>query len=306
MCTAVTFKAANQHVFFARTMDLPTTTPWRPVYFPAGFAWQPSTTTESHELPFSIIGGGRWTPGNHYLLGDGMNAAGLSCAELYFPIEAHYATAERADKTNLTPQDFIYWALQFQTIAEVAQALPTINIVAKRWYDEKNWRPFHWMLADKTGATAILEPRDTTLTLQPAPVPVLTNTPNYASHIKRLATLLNVSYPDVVSLAKYNGVLPKGNLPTSRFQRAAIHLAKLSIDESPVDQLLSLLDDVAIPRTEQRLQQHNLDYTHYEIVMDLTTQTLTFKSMRTLEQHQLVLPELIKQNPEHVVAYPFT
>ncbi|KRN93277.1 choloylglycine hydrolase [Furfurilactobacillus siliginis] len=287
-------------------MDLPTTTAWRPVYFPAGFMWQPSTTAVGQKLPFSIIGGGRWTPGNHYLLGDGMNTAGLSCAELYFPIEAHYAAEELVDKTNLTPQDFIYWALQFQTVAEVANALPTINIVAKRWYSESNWRPFHWILADKTGITAILEPQNETLTLQPISIPVLTNTPNYLAHLKRLADLVKATQLNTATLASYTGALPSGNLPTSRFQRAAVHLAQLSTSASPKDQLLALLDDVAIPRTAQRLQRHNLDYTHYEIVMDLTTQTLTFKSMRTLEQHQLKLSDLVKNNSAHVVAYPFT
>lgn len=314
MCTAITTSSLDQHHFFARTMDLPTTTPWRPVYLPADSWWQPSTGDTGQSLPFALLGGGRWTPGNHYLMGDAMNTAGLACAELFFPIEAHYATTPSAHHLNLTPQDFIYWALLHDSIASVAADLPTLRIVAKAWQQEDNWRPFHWLLTDRTGQTAILEPQDETLTLTPAPLHVLTNTPNYPAHVKRLQQRLGhpeaTSWSTLLSQIKaFNGNLPHTNLPTDRFQRTAIHLwqqAQPQDATAAVNQLITLLDDVVIARTPDRLTRHNLDYTHYEDVLDLTNLQMTFKSTRTQQIHQVSLNDLQDRFPQQSIALPFT
>ncbi len=314
MCTAITLQSENNHAFFARTMDLPTTTPWRPIYLPAGFMWQPSTSDQGQTLPMAILGGGRWTPGNHYLLGDGMNEAGLACAELYFPMEARYESKMVAGKLNITPQDFIYWALLHHSIAELQLDLPNISIIAQKWYGEDNWRPFHWLITDVEGNTAILEPRGGKLTLTEDPLHVLTNTPDYPAHVKRLAKTLAID--PQLPLAKFktavhvfNGDLAHTNLPTDRFQRTAIHLWQ---QDKPVttnaaeSELLQLLDDVVIPRTPERLRRSNMDYTHYEDVLDLTEGTMTFKSVRTGQIHRLRLDDIKTAKPHQVVAYPFT
>ncbi|MYV16151.1 linear amide C-N hydrolase [Furfurilactobacillus milii] len=314
MCTAITLQSVNEHAFFARTMDLPTTTPWRPIYLPAGFLWQPSTDNSGKPLPMAILGGGRWTPGNHYLMGDGMNEAGLACAELYFPVEARYASSMVDGKLNITPQDFIYWALTHHSIAELRLDLPNINIVAQKWYSENNWRPFHWLLTDVAGNTAILEPRGHGLTLTEAPLHVLTNTPNYPAHIVRLAKTLGIDPESSVDTFKqacrsFNGELRHTNLPTDRFQRSVINLWRQNVPQTSLaaeQQLLTLLDDVVIPRTPERLRRSNMDYTHYEDVLDLTERTMTFKSVRTGEIHHLRLDDIKTDSPQQVVAYPFT
>ncbi|KZV03794.1 hypothetical protein NAB1_0976 [Lactiplantibacillus plantarum] len=32
MCTSLTYLDTDNHCYFARTMDFPTTTPWRPIF----------------------------------------------------------------------------------------------------------------------------------------------------------------------------------------------------------------------------------------------------------------------------------
>ncbi|MCH5461803.1 linear amide C-N hydrolase [Lactobacillus sp. LC28-10] len=275
MCTSLTLTAADGTHLLARTMDFPNVDPWQPTILEVGTNWQP-IFGESHATQYRIVGSARHLNG-HYLFGDGLNSAGLACAELYFPNRTHYFDEPQAEKTNLTPQDLILWVLsQHSTIAEVAADLPNVALVGKIWYAENKVYPFHWLLADKTGATAVLEPTTLSLKLISDPLNVLTNTPELADHLQRVNQFLSTDNVHVKDAAKRwldeHRPLPEGPIPTNRFIRTTINLwgqPQPATAATAVSRASSILDQVIIPRQTGK-QPANHNFTHYIGIIDMT------------------------------------
>jgi len=73
MCTSLTYtNNADQH-FFARTMDFPTTTPWRPIFLPRHHRWTTGLNT-TRTTNQAILGGGRLPVEiADFLMADGIN-----------------------------------------------------------------------------------------------------------------------------------------------------------------------------------------------------------------------------------------
>ncbi|MCH4171192.1 MAG: linear amide C-N hydrolase [Lactobacillus sp.] len=285
MCTSITIANAQQQPLLARTMDFPTTSPWLPIYLPKKRRYTPATETVSRQIRYAFLGGGRQVAANTYLMADGVNEAGLACAELYFPFEATYHPKNQPQRLNLSPQDFITWVLgEHASIAAVAADLPNIALVSATWHQLNKLYPYHWVFTDPTGATAVLELRSLTLRLQPSPLGVLTNTPNLPRHAANLAVLLGLAKTSPITALQqaaqaFKGPLPTGTIPTTRFLKAAILKAQLPRTFSTTD-LFHILDQVIIPKTDgAHLRNH--DYTHYEMCLNTTTRTYTFHDLNS-------------------------
>lgn len=283
MCTSLTIQTLEQHQFFGRTMDFPTKTPWQLTYLPSHYQWQPKTGLLSFSSQHSILGGMRHTA-DHFLIGDGINDAGLCCAELYFPVEATYYKQPVSGKINLSPQDFTTWLLsENESIAQVRTKLDQIALVGIDWYDHDGVYPFHWLLTDQTGQTVIIEPTTLSLTSQPDPVLVLTNTPPLHKHITNLNQFLGVAGDQfnaatITAIRQFTGSLPTRRIPTDRFIKAAL-MRWQNMPTNTAGTLTALfdfLDTVKIPKENDR---H--DYTHYEGIIDVNTIAYWFKDIQS-------------------------
>lgn len=280
MCTSLTMNTQDHHQLFGRTMDFPTKTPWQLTFLPSQHQWQPYTSSQVFNSKYSILGGMRHIA-NHFLIGDGINEAGLCCAELYFPIEANYHSSPVNGKLNLSPQDFTTWLLsENSSIAEINSKLDQIALIGTDWYDHDGIYPFHWLLTDKTGQTAIVEPTKLTLHLQSDPVNVLTNTPSIEKHISNLNQFLQLhgnhfDETTISAIQNFNGPLPSKHIPTDRFIQAAITRWKSQPTNvaNGKNTLFNFLETVRIPKENDR---H--DYTHYESVIDVNSLTYWFKN----------------------------
>lgn len=275
MCTSLTLTATDGTHLLARTMDFPNVDPWQPTILETGTKWRPILGDE-HTTQYRIVGSARHLAG-HYLFGDGLNSAGLACAELYFPNRAHYYDEPQTDMLNLTPQDLILWVLsQHSTIAEVAADLSNIALIGKVWYAENKVYPFHWLLADKTGATAVLEPTTLSLKLIDDPLNVLTNTPELADHLQRVNKYLATDETHVKEATtrwlEAHKPLPDGPIPTNRFIRTTINLwgqPQPATAEAAISRANSILNQVIIPRQRGK-QPANHNFTHYIGIIDMT------------------------------------
>ena len=275
MCTSLTLTAADGTHLLARTMDFPNVDPWQPTVLEAGTNWRP-ILGKPQTTRYRIVGSARHLNG-YSLFGDGLNSAGLSCAELYFPNRGTYYDAPQAGMTNLTPQDFILWVLgQHRSIAEVAADLPTVALVGRVWYAENKVYPFHWLLADATGATAVLEPTAHALKLIADPLNVLTNTPELADHLGRVYRFLNTDSAHLPTAASQwlaeNKPLPEGPIPTDRFIKTVINLwgqPKPATAEAAVAEAETILTQVIIPRQAGK-HPANHNFTHYISIIDTT------------------------------------
>lgn len=299
MCTSLTYTDTRGGHYFARTMDFPTTTPWRPIFLPRGYQW-PTGLQTNRTTHYAILGGGRLPI--HFascLMADGLNEAGLTCAELYLPHAAHYQSAAQTDQINLTPQGFINWVLgEHATVAEVQADLPRVNLVAGLWGGADQVYPFHWFISDQTGAQIVIEPTTPTLHAQANPAGVLTNTPTLPVHLTNLQRLLDVADQpfEAVRTAAQNWVasqrpLPSGVVPTRRFNHMAIRRLgspQLTPAQAPTT-LLDWLAAVSIPFDPAKRNQVSHNYTHYRSVIDLTHATYHFVARTTLRHQQIQL-----------------
>jgi len=91
---------------------------------------------------------------------DGMNEAGLYVGMYYFPGYASFAPYDKAQvDRSLSVGDFMRWMLSsFKSVAEVTAHLKNVRVVN---VEDPRFGgaplPFHWKIADETGAAIILE-----------------------------------------------------------------------------------------------------------------------------------------------------
>ena len=269
MCTVMTSSG-----LVGRTMDFPPRTPWHLTYLPAGYQWQPATGDRVIINHHRILGGMRHF-GGHYLAGDGINDAGLFCAELFFPVAATYEAAVRPGTRGLTPQDVILWVLgKHATVAELAADLANVTVVGANWFDG-NYYPFHWLLKDASG-TYVIEPTGGRLRISRNPAEVLTNTPALPDQIRRLNGRLGLTGTAFCAQAvtNYRGTWPAGGNSAARFQQAA--LRRWQAGPGTVAEMQDFLKSVTVPHTKK----HENNYTHYWAVVDRDRTEYRFTSCR--------------------------
>ncbi|MDN6452143.1 MAG: linear amide C-N hydrolase [Lactiplantibacillus plantarum] len=304
MCTSLTYLDTDNHRYFARTMDFPTTTPWRPIFLPRRYPW-PTGLATTRMTQYAILGGGRLP--DHFkacLMADGINEAGLMCAELYLPHAVEYATQPQVNQINLTPQAFINWALgEHQSVAAVIADLPCVNLVGASWGDDTGEvYPFHWYLSD-AHTSVVIEPTGGPLTAQPNPAGVLTNTPVLSDHQRRLNLYLAISGNQITTATRQAAQhviqtkqpLPSGPIPTDRFIHMALRrlgTPQLAPQQVPTT-LFRWLQEVSLPYHADRRHLISHNYTHYRCLITLATRTYRFIPRTTGHEQRLTLtPEM--------------
>lgn len=295
MCTAISFTTRQRHRFVGRTMDFPTrSTPWQLGYLPIDYQWKSLPECDSFANDYAILGGMRKI-NHHYLIGDGLNSAGLWAAELYFPGPQVYYDHPQSHHLNLSPQDLIGWLLgTHASVAEIAAELDSVALIGVIWHDHDIVHPFHWLLNDDTG-TYLIEPTQYHLTLQALPLGVLTNSPCYPKQRQKLTSYLGIdpkaSDAEVMmAICSSKAPLPSQRTPTSRFINAAVSLWQASPieDQNAIKQGNELLKQVVL----DQLADHDV-YTHYLEMVDIQTQTSYFYDLTTQQQLKQRLPDLM-------------
>lgn len=307
MCTSLTLSSQNQHHFLARTMDVPVAEDWH-VILSNQTTWQPALA-EVRPSQFAFVGGGRQVA-DQFVMADGVNTAGLACAELQFPIRAAYNPEPLPNKLNLTPQDFIFWVLnEHDNVQSVQQAIADVALVAQPWLVGNKVFSFHWIISDNRGECLIVESTKEGRLVVNSDLGVLTNSPDYPTHVANLTSLLGTD-TELAALTEKarqlvlaDEVPAATNTPTSRFIYAAI--AKLGTVQprnqySAVNQLFNTLDQVMIPFTASMLEHSNYNFTHYQSVCDTTQLIYRFRSTMPNEKrtvYRFDLPHLLEQFP---------
>lgn len=295
MCTAISFTTRQRHRFVGRTMDFPIrSTPWQLGYLPIDYQWKSLPECNSFANDYAILGGMRKI-NHHYLIGDGLNSAGLWAAELYFPGPQVYYDHPQSHHLNLSPQDLIGWLLgTHASVAEIAAELDSVALIGVIWHDHDIVHPFHWLLNDDTG-TYLIEPTQYHLTLQALPLGVLTNSPCYPKQRQKLTSYLGIdpkaSDAEVMmAICSSKAPLPSQRTPTSRFINAAVSLWQASPieDQNAIKQGNELLKQVVL----DQLADHDV-YTHYLEMVDIQTQTSYFYDLTTQQQLKQRLPDLM-------------
>lgn len=305
MCTGITYSnLVNEH-FLARTMDFSFELQGGPMFCPRNYEWASDAGQEKHRSTYGLIGAGREF--DKLLFADGVNEKGLAMAALYLPDEVTYYDECVPGQVNLGPHEFLLWVLtNCQSIAELESQLSKINLVDVPTRFLEATTPLHWLLADESGRTAVIEPVMKELKLIDNPVGVLTNSPTLDWHLSNLRNYIGISPNQFEShlfgqyeaspFSQGSGTfgLPGGYTPPERFVRAT--LIKEAIQpvytlEGSLTNIWYVLQSVFIPRGIVKKSDGAVDYTQYVSAMSATTKTYFFSKYGNSQINQVSLTE---------------
>ncbi|MEG0752366.1 MAG: choloylglycine hydrolase [Angelakisella sp.] len=279
MCTALILETQDKNVLFGRNLDWVYNLEQSPVLVPRNFRWYNKVSSEWFSNPYAILGIGDILDKQPLLL-DGINEEGLACAALYFPGYAKFNDKKEANKTNIAPLDITYWVLsKFQTVEQVAYALNNVNIVRFPEYGD-----LHWIVADKSGKSIVIEKTDKGLNVYDNDIRVLTNSPSFdwqTTNLNQYIPITPIQPSDVYwseqklsPVGKGLGTLgmPGDYSPPSRFIRAAFAKTNMPVPENEIigiSEFYHILNNVAVVNGSVVTRENLKETTLYSSCMNL-------------------------------------
>lgn len=232
MCTSILYNAGDH--YFGRNLDLEVSFGQEVVVTPRNYQFN-FRRVPSMGHHYAIIGMAL-VKDNYPLYFDGANEEGLGMAGLNFDGPAHYFPLEEG-KDNVSPFELIPYILgQCKNVAEARELLKKLNLVNINFSDQLQLSPLHWLIADRSGKSIVVESTVTGLHVYDNPVNVLTNNPEFPGQLTNLANYQGISpttppnqlAPDV-NLAAYSRglgshMLPGGMDSASRFVKEVFTL----------------------------------------------------------------------------------
>jgi choloylglycine hydrolase len=165
---------------------------------------------------------------------DGINEAGLYVGLFYFPGYATYAEATKDNAARaMAPHEYANWLLSnFASVEEVKADFDKVALVPTALEAIEQPAPVHFVVHDRSGKSAVIEPLAKTLKIYDDPLGVVTNAPTFDWHMTNLRNYVNLTVDNVppldlggIKLAQFgqgSGLrgLPGDFTPPSRFVRA--------------------------------------------------------------------------------------
>ena len=243
MCTSIIFSPKDH--YFGRNLDLDITFGQQVVITPRNypFKFRKMPSIGHH---YAIIGIA--LDNNDYpLYFDAANEMGLGMAGLNYPGNATYYK-EKEGKDNIASFEFIPWLLgQAANIKEAKKILSTINITDINFSEKMIASPLHWLIADKTGKSIVVETDKDGMHIYDNPIGCLTNNPQFPIQLFNLNNYADVSaatpknnFSSQIELSDYSRGLGSRNLPggmdsESRFVRATFNKFNAPISDNEVE-----------------------------------------------------------------------
>lgn len=277
MCTGIKIDYNNGCVL-GRTMDFEYSIDYNVLFFPRGYEICKDLMGEACKTKYETMG---ICFGNRNPLKDGINEHGLIGITNDFSLFNLYSSQVDKDKFNISSLDYMTFALgNYKSVNELVEDLDNINISFKNSLGEKVLSPnFHFYFTDSTKRGVVLEPKRGRLYAFENPYNVMTNSPEFLSHEKKLK-----KYLDIENLDNFNGAknLPGGYDPSSRFIRA-FYLVNTNVKAENYKEALAyghnILGAMALPKGFIKNKNHqDYTYTRYICAYDSSEKILTVKS----------------------------
>lgn len=314
MCTSVIYENQNNEFFLARTMDFSIPLSGKPIFIPKDFVFYKAQSKKTFSSSYHFVGAGRLV--DEYVFGDGVNEKGLSVASLYFSDDAVYQEPKNMNELQLAPHDVVAWLLgTCETVAEVTSKIKEISIVAEVSPVINGVLPLHWLVADKTGASIVIEPVKQGLEIYENTVQVMANSPSFPWHLTNLnqyPMLSNISAPSSnyhEFIAKGNGAgsgavgLPGDYTSISRFVRIAFmnqYCEKGQTPEESINIISRMLSAVYIPKGVKLKSNGAIDYTQFTSFMDLERSSYVINYYENNRFLQIDLKDLVNRKEPKV------
>lgn len=255
--------------------------------------------------------------GQEQLIVDGVNEKGLSFGVLWMP-DSKYPENNLSDMSHtLSLIDVGAWLLgTFATVAEVKQALSTVQIFFEPIAALRQVPPVHLSLHDRSGHSLVVECIDGKMEIHDNPLGILTNAPKFDWQITNLRNYINLSSKNVGPIT-FDGLtltptgqgtgmlgLPGDWTPPSRFVKIAVLLAtatKAATTNSNVNLAFHLLNSVDIPYgVIQPASDEKPDYTQWIIVKDLQNSILYYRTYDNLNIKTVNLNQAVKKGYQRI------
>ncbi|KRL27027.1 choloylglycine hydrolase [Limosilactobacillus frumenti DSM 13145] len=302
MCTSVIYTVGD--AYFGRNLDLEVSFGQQVVIMPRDFALHfRKLPTIAHHY---AITGMALVQDNYPLYFDGANEKGLGMAGLNFDGPAHYFP-EQTDKQNVTPFEFVPYVLgQCATVAEAKKLLKNVSLININFSDKLALSPLHWLIADKSGASIVVESTTAGLNVYDNPVGVLTNNPEFPQQLQNLANYqsvspanpentlaVNLSLP-VYSRGLGSHFLPGGMDSESRFVKVAFTKENAPVGKTEDENVINyfhILHSVEQQKGLDEVAPNTFEYTIYSDGMDLTTGTFYYTTYTNNQINAVKMPK---------------
>lgn len=285
MCTSLTYQNEEKTKFLARTMDFAFELEAEPIYLPKGYSFKSEADSNTlYKNKYAFLGAGRKLEG--YLFADGLNEKGVSICALYFSDYAKYSDSIEEDKINIAPHEFVAWVLgNIGSVSDLRKDINKLNVVSIKNSLLGIIVPLHWIVADKSGESIIIEMTEKGVSIYDNAARVMTNSPDYPWHLANLnhysflsnkvkspSTFFNYK-PAVGELGNGAVGLPGDYTSESRFIRTVFNSQFTEVvndTTSTINSLFHTLFSVNIPKGVKMKIDGTFDYTQYTSIMDIT------------------------------------
>lgn len=286
MCTGIKIDYRDGCVM-GRTMDYEVPLKYNVIYLPRGYNYCKDLMGNPLHSKYKMMGLSFY---NRDPLKDGVNEHGLIGITNEFTGFNLYSNRTEPEKLNLSSLDYFNHALgNYRDLDELLADLPNIHISTKDHQGEKVISPdFHYMFADSTKRCIVIQPKGGKLVSFDNPYGVITNSPGFESHIRRLNKLMD---PDDLEGFNSSKDLPGGYDPVSRFIKAFFMTRTNVESESYSDALsgfYSIMASMTMPNGFVRNKKYNhTTYTRYICSYDTNKKLMTVKSDTNPTVYQL-------------------
>ncbi len=293
MCTAMTLQSQSNEVFFGRTMDFSHDIIPQLYVVPKSYEWNSNLNDKQFKNSYRFIGLGQELDG---ILGffDGVNEKGFAAAALYFAGYAKYDTIIHKNSEPIASIDFLHYILgRCASVKELPYLLRSITIIGTPDPVTKTIAPLHWIVADRSGACAVIESTDRGLELIYNPIGVMSNSPDFQWHMTNLRNYIEVSPTQTEEVCWCNirltpfgqsaGTvsLPGGFTSPERFVRTAYLKAHLPIPKDSSEAIVDffhIMESVSIPKGAVITNRNTYDYTKYIAFINISTCEYFYKT----------------------------
>ena len=313
MCTSISYR--RQDHYFGRTLDVEFSFREQVVITPRNYRIHMENCRD-FRTGYALIGVASVMNGCPMYY-EAANEAGLAMAGLNFPRSAHYEPP-KADRDNLALFELIPWVLgQAKTVDEAKKLLARVNLVPFYMNGQNMTPPLHFMISDKE-RSIVVEPMEDGLHIHENPYDVMTNEPPFEYHLWNMRNYRHLSpangeqaaFTDRYPLEDYAVGMGALGLPgdcssTSRFVRAAFHLANSRCADNEVDnvsQFFHILDSVSMVKGAVLTNDGKDDLTLYSCCINVDKGIFYYKTYGN-SQISAVKLRGVDLNGEHLSCY---
>lgn len=295
MCTSIKIDYSDGCVM-GRTMDYEVPLRYNILYLPRNYHIANDLKNQPLYGKYKVMG---MCFENRDPLKDGINEHGLIGVTNIFTGFNLFDGKLVEDKLNISSFHYLNYALtNYKTVEELLEDLQNIHMANKDIDGKDVIAPdFHFMFTDSTKRSIVIEPKKRRLLYFENPYDVMTNSPGFDSHVKRLKKEIDLDNLDEFNSSKS---LPGGYDPVSRFIRA-YYMVKTNEEsletKDAFSNLYSILGTMSLPNGFIRNKKYNeITYTRYICGYDTKNKLLTVKSNTNPKVYELSFDDIVEED----------